>query len=568
MTLGRARNAPTTAVRGRASSTGMSGAGRSHRRPGAGGPRLVRGRQPAAACCIGRRWWRSPAGRRRWPRSPSSSTSAAGPSSPTSSSRCSALRERAGATCSVLFLEASDEALVRRFESSAPAAPAAGIDGRLLDGIAAGAGPAGATCGPAPTSSIDTSPINVHELRRRVESTFDDDDRVRAARHGDVASASSTASRWTPTWSLDVRFLPNPYWVARAAARTPGLDAAVQRLRARSSRGAAEFLDALRGLVRPGRRGLPARGQALRDRRRSAAPAASTAVVAMAEDARRHACVEGGHRDVRSSTATWGANEPVARPPASGAGSASHGPGRGARRRATGSPRPCRRCGGSPTRLTAVVGVADDGGRPGGCAASSGCCRRATCGWRWRPCAATTRGAGPGAGSSSTGSAVTATLRGPRRRQPADRGALGGDRRRGGRARLGGRPARAQGRVLPVRAVPLEHRRRRRAARPGRSRIRCVVRGQVEVATTPGEVVLGAASSPSEPARLPPRPWRPCTEADQLVLGPGLLVHLRDPAPARPRVAARCTDSAARAHRRAQPRARSRARPPVRPDAT
>ena len=44
------------------------------------------------------------------------------------------------------------------------------------------------------------------------------------------------------------------------------------------------------------------------------------------------------------------------------------------------------------------------------CARSSACCRRATCGWPWPPCAATTSGAGPGATCSSTASRATGDL--------------------------------------------------------------------------------------------------------------------------------------------------------------
>ena len=70
----------------------------------------------------------------------------------------------------VVFLEADDDALVRRFEASRRPHPLQG-DGRLVDGIAARAGAAG-DAARAADLLIDTSRLNVHQLRRRIETAF------------------------------------------------------------------------------------------------------------------------------------------------------------------------------------------------------------------------------------------------------------------------------------------------------------------------------------------------------------------------------------------------------------
>ena len=144
--------------------TGLSGAGRTTAANVPGGPRLVRRRQPAAALLAdagrarrrrasqgdvdpdrrrGRRpqpgLLRRPAGR-RWP-------------------SCAS----AGSRPRVLFLEASDEALVRRFEASAARTRCRATGGWSTASPASAS--CCATCAPRPTVVIDTRDLNVHELR-------------------------------------------------------------------------------------------------------------------------------------------------------------------------------------------------------------------------------------------------------------------------------------------------------------------------------------------------------------------------------------------------------------------
>lgn len=123
----------------------------------------------------------------------------------------------------VLFLQAGDEVLVHRFESNRRPHPLQG-KGRLLDGIAREREVLADLRAEADVI-IDTSTLNVHDLRRRMDAAFegDLDARLRATvmsfgfKNGLPVDADLVA---------DVRFLPNPYWVPELRDMT-GLDAEV-----------------------------------------------------------------------------------------------------------------------------------------------------------------------------------------------------------------------------------------------------------------------------------------------------------------------------------------------------
>ena len=108
-----------------------------------------------------------------WPGSPSSSTSAAGGSSTTSASP-SPTWTPSSVTRRIVFLESSDDALVRRFESVRRPHPLQG-DGRIVDGIAAERELLRELRGDADLV-IDTSSLNVHELRAKMDAQFAGDE--------------------------------------------------------------------------------------------------------------------------------------------------------------------------------------------------------------------------------------------------------------------------------------------------------------------------------------------------------------------------------------------------------
>jgi len=129
----------------------------------------------------------------------------------------------AGSDVRLLFLEASDELLVRRFESSRRPHPLQ-ADGRILDGIENERQLLADLRGEADLV-IDTTSLNVHDLRRRVESAFPDEDKIQLR-----ATVMSFGFKYgIPVDAdvvLDARFLPNPYWEPALRERT-GLDGAV-----------------------------------------------------------------------------------------------------------------------------------------------------------------------------------------------------------------------------------------------------------------------------------------------------------------------------------------------------
>ena len=144
----------------------------------------------------------------------------------------------------VLFLEASDESLVRRYESSRRPHPLQRDDSllgavererRLLSDLRAEA-----------DLVIDTSSLNVHELRRSVEASFGDDDQV-ALRATVMSFGFKYGIPVDADMVADLRFLPNPYWDP-ALKELTGLDAAVREFVIAQS-GAEEFLEKYSALV-------------------------------------------------------------------------------------------------------------------------------------------------------------------------------------------------------------------------------------------------------------------------------------------------------------------------------
>ena len=129
----------------------------------------------------------------------------------------------AGHDLRVLFLEAGDEALVRRYESSRRPHPLQRDDSllgavqrerRLLSDLRADA-----------DIVIDTSNLNVHELRRSIEASFGDDYHV-ALRATVMSFGFKYGIPVDADLVADLRFLPNPYWDPKLKNLT-GLDAAV-----------------------------------------------------------------------------------------------------------------------------------------------------------------------------------------------------------------------------------------------------------------------------------------------------------------------------------------------------
>ena len=142
----------------------------------------------------------------------------------------------------VLYLEASDEALVRRFEATRRRHPVAGdrvvesiaLERDLLRELRASA-----------DLVLDTSDLNVHELRAKVLAAFADD----AA--GLLVTVTSFGFKYglplDADMVLDVRFLPNPHWVPELRPLTGQAQAVRDYVLAQD--GTKTFLERLEGLL-------------------------------------------------------------------------------------------------------------------------------------------------------------------------------------------------------------------------------------------------------------------------------------------------------------------------------
>ncbi|MGI8722895.1 MAG: RNase adapter RapZ [Geodermatophilaceae bacterium] len=110
----------------------------------------------------------------------------------------------------VLFLQARDDVLIRRFESVRRAHPLQSA-GRLSDGIAAERVLLTDLAGVADVT-VDTSDLNVHQLRATIELAFGAEF---------VPTLKATVMSFGYKYGLpldadlvvDVRFLPNPHWL-------------------------------------------------------------------------------------------------------------------------------------------------------------------------------------------------------------------------------------------------------------------------------------------------------------------------------------------------------------------
>ncbi len=117
----------------------------------------------------------------------------------------------------IMFVEASDEVIVRRQESVRRPHPLQG-DGRLLDGIHAERETL-ATLRAAADLVIDTSSLNVHQLSSRVTHAYggDSNDQLRVTL---LSFGFKNGIPLDADMVLDVRFLPNPHWIPELRPQT------------------------------------------------------------------------------------------------------------------------------------------------------------------------------------------------------------------------------------------------------------------------------------------------------------------------------------------------------------
>jgi RNase adapter protein RapZ len=146
----------------------------------------------------------------------------------------------------VLFLEASDAALVKRFESVRRPHPLQG-DGTILDGISTERNML-LEVRESADYVIDTSDLNIHQLSTKVADEFGLVGSARLAitiqsfgfKHGLPADADHV---------IDMRFLPNPFWNEELRPFN-GEDQPVSDF-VLSQEGAAEFIENYVSALRP-----------------------------------------------------------------------------------------------------------------------------------------------------------------------------------------------------------------------------------------------------------------------------------------------------------------------------
>ncbi len=149
-----------------------------------------------------------------------------------------------GLNIKVLFLDANDDALVRRFESVRRPHPLQG-EGTLIDGITEER----KALAPLRDQSdilIDTSDLNVHQLRANVHSLLSGSDsnqlRITVQSFGFKYGVPVDAD-----FMADVRFLPNPYWIPQLRGQN-GTDAPVRDY-VLAQNGALAFVDRYLGAL-------------------------------------------------------------------------------------------------------------------------------------------------------------------------------------------------------------------------------------------------------------------------------------------------------------------------------
>jgi UPF0042 nucleotide-binding protein len=153
------------------------------------------------------------------------------------------LRE-AGARTRILFLEAADDVLVRRYEASRRKHPL-GSGERMSEAIAEER----ALLEPLKAEAdvvIDTSNLNVHQLRDRLRALFAGGPAEQSLQTNVVSFGFKHGLPLDVDLVFDCRFLPNPHWV-ESLRPLPGTDPKVRRYVMKQDETGA-FLDELERL--------------------------------------------------------------------------------------------------------------------------------------------------------------------------------------------------------------------------------------------------------------------------------------------------------------------------------
>jgi RNase adapter protein RapZ len=145
----------------------------------------------------------------------------------------------------VLFLDASDEVLVRRFDATRRRHPVADSN-RVSEGIARERELLEEIKGQADIV-VDTSELNVHELRDRLREIIGEPADIPSGLQINVVSFGyKHGLPLDVDLVFDCRFLPNPHWID-SLRPLPGTDAKVRRYVMKQEE-TQKFLEELEGL--------------------------------------------------------------------------------------------------------------------------------------------------------------------------------------------------------------------------------------------------------------------------------------------------------------------------------
>jgi len=125
----------------------------------------------------------------------------------------------------ILFLDAPDDVLIRRFEGTRRRHP---LDAATLADSIAGERELLTPIRDAAALVIDTGSINTNQLRRRIVETFTDPSAMESLRVSLVSFGYSYGIPSDVDIVFDCRFLPNPHWIDELRPLT-GLDEPVAR---------------------------------------------------------------------------------------------------------------------------------------------------------------------------------------------------------------------------------------------------------------------------------------------------------------------------------------------------
>jgi UPF0042 nucleotide-binding protein len=118
-----------------------------------------------------------------------------------------------GASTRILFLDASDDVLVRRYEATRRRHPLSDT-GRVSDGITRERDLLETLKGEADLI-VDTTNLNVHELRDRLQQLFADESTDARLQVNVVSFGYKHGLPLDVDVVFDCRFIPNPHWVDR-----------------------------------------------------------------------------------------------------------------------------------------------------------------------------------------------------------------------------------------------------------------------------------------------------------------------------------------------------------------